>query len=58
MARAFSYFMQDDCEMKDIAIFEAVSRTIREALLKIYKKNNSKINISRTAFEIALKQLV
>ncbi|MBC8266262.1 MAG: Glu/Leu/Phe/Val dehydrogenase [Flavobacteriales bacterium] len=58
MARAFSYFMQDDCQMKDIAIFDAVSKTIKDALQKVHKKNISKNNISKTAFEIALKQLV
>ena len=58
MARAFSYFMQDDCEMKDIAIFTAVSETIKKALIKVYKKNNSKKNISKTALKIALQQLI
>ncbi len=58
MARAFSYFMEDDSEINDIAIFTAVSETIKQALLKTFKKNNTKINISKTAFEIALKQLV
>ena len=42
----------------NIAIFGAVSKTIEQALLDVYKKNNSKIKISRTAFEIALNQLV
>ena len=58
MARAFSYFMQDNSQLNDIAIFTAVSKTIKEALLKTFKKNNAKTNISRTAFEIALKQLI
>ena len=58
MARAFSYFMQEDCEIKDIAIFEAVSKTIKDTLMKVYAINSSKTNISKTAFEIALKQLV
>jgi len=58
MARAFSYFMQDDCQMNDIAIFTAVSNTIKDALIKSFEKNNEKINISKTAFEIALKQLI
>lgn len=58
MARAFSYFMQDNCEMKDIAIFDAVSRTIKEALVKVYKKSTDKTNISKTAFEIALQELL
>ena len=58
MARAFSYFMQDDCQMNDVAIFKAVSNTIKNALLATYKNNKSKQNISKTAFEIALKQLI
>ena len=58
MARAFSYFMQDNCEINDLATFNAVSETIKEALLKTFKKSNAKTNISKTAFEIALKQLV
>ena len=58
MARAFSYFMEDDCIIKDSNIFSAVSDTIKNALNESYKKNNSKINISKTAFEIALKKLI
>jgi len=57
MARAFSYFMQEDVEMTDIAIFEAVTNTIKEALEKTYKENTKKNNITRTAFDIALRQL-
>ena len=56
MARAFSYFMQDDCQMKDIAIFTAVSDTIKSALIKVNNINQSKTDISKTALEIALKQ--
>ncbi len=58
MARAFSYFMQDDAKISDISTFSAVSDTIKQALLNIFKKNNTKTNISKTAFEIALKQLI
>ena len=58
MARAFSYFMQDNAQINDIAIFSAVSETIKQALLKTYEKNNSESAISRTAFEIALNQLI
>ncbi|MEC7645851.1 MAG: Glu/Leu/Phe/Val dehydrogenase dimerization domain-containing protein [Bacteroidota bacterium] len=57
MARAFSYFMQENVEMTDIAIFEAVTNTIKEALEKTYKENTEKNNITRTAFDIALRQL-
>jgi len=58
MARAFSYCMQDDCQIDDVTIFKAVSETIKKALLESFNKNSSKINISRNAFEIALNQLV
>ena len=58
MARVFAYLMQDNIEMKDTAIFADTSKTIENALLKTHKINNSKKNISKTAFEIALKELV
>jgi glutamate dehydrogenase/leucine dehydrogenase len=58
MARVFAYLMGDDIEMTDKAIFEDTSNRIREALQKSYDINNSKQNISKTAMEIALKQLV
>ena len=57
MARTFSYLMEKNIEMNDFAIFDAVSKTIFDALDNTYKKNNSKKNIARTAFEIALKKL-
>ena len=58
MARAFSYFMEDDCQMNDTSIFKAVSNTIKNALQNTYNINNNKTNISKTAFEIALKKLI
>ena len=58
MARAFSYFMEDNIQMEDTAIFEAVSNTIKNALVDTHSINSSKTNISKTAFEIALKQLI
>jgi len=58
MARVFAYLMGDDIEMTDKAIFEDTSNRIRESLQKSYDINNSKQNISKTAMEIALKQLV
>ena len=57
MARTFSYLMEKDIEMTDFAIFEAVSKTIHDALKESFEINNSKLNIARTAFEIALKKL-
>ena len=58
MARAFSYFMEDDCQINDTSIFKAVSNTIKDALQNTYNINNNKTNISKTAFEIALKELI
>ena len=58
MARAFSYFMEDDCQMNDTSIFKAVSNTIKDAIQNTYNINNKKTNISKTAFEIALKKLI
>ena len=57
MARTFSYLMEQNIEMTDFAIFESVSKTIYDALQESYKENNSKKQIARTAFEIALKKL-
>lgn len=58
MARAFAYFMERRVEMTDEAIFNDTSSTIRKALQKTFDQHPHKTDISRTAFEIALKQLV
>jgi glutamate dehydrogenase/leucine dehydrogenase len=58
MARVFAYLMQADCEMTDSAIFADTSATIGKALKKSHEANSSKQNIAKTAFEIALNQLV
>ncbi len=58
MARVFAYLMQSDIEMTDSAIFADTSSTIGNALKKSYAANNSKTNIAKTAFEIALNQLI
>jgi glutamate dehydrogenase/leucine dehydrogenase len=59
MARVFAYLMSSDLTaIEDIAIFEDTSNIIKEALLKAHAKNSSKTNIAKTAFEIALAQLV
>jgi glutamate dehydrogenase/leucine dehydrogenase len=58
MARVFAYFMEKKVQMTDEAIFQDISETIKNALEKAHKNNNSPKNISATAFEIALKQLV
>ena len=58
MARVFAYFMEKRVGIDDELIFKDTSDTIRKAILNTYKQNSSKENISRTAFEIALKQLI
>ena len=58
MARVFAYFMERKVQMTDEAIFNDTSNRIREAIDKVYNKNKSKTEISATAFEIALKQLI
>ncbi|MET7028465.1 Glu/Leu/Phe/Val dehydrogenase dimerization domain-containing protein [Sediminicola luteus] len=58
MARVFAYFMERRVPMDDELIFQDTSETIRKAILNIFKQNASKVNLSKTAFEIALKQLV
>jgi glutamate dehydrogenase/leucine dehydrogenase len=58
MARVFAYFMEKKVQMTDEAIFNDTSETIKNAILNAHSLNNSKTNISATAFEIALKQLV
>ena len=59
MARVFAYLMGNDLEkIEDKAIFKDTSYIIKEALKNTHNNNNSKTSISKTAFEIALNQLV
>jgi glutamate dehydrogenase/leucine dehydrogenase len=58
MARVFAYFMENEVDMEDGAIFQDVSEIIRKALEKTYAKNPSKTGIAQTSFEIALRQLI
>ena len=58
MARVFAYFMERKVQMTDDAIFNDTSKIIKKAIQDTYNSRNSKVNISKTAFEIALKQLI
>lgn len=58
MARVFAYFMERRVQMTDDAIFNDTSQTIRNAIENTFTNNSSKQNISKTAFEIALKELL
>jgi glutamate dehydrogenase/leucine dehydrogenase len=59
MARVFAYLMSTDLPtLDDALIFEDASQTIRKALLDTHQLNATTRGIAKTAFEIALKQLV
>jgi len=59
MARVFAYLMSNDLnEMTDEGIFYDTSRTIEKALHDTHAKNANKTGIAKTAFEIALDQLI
>lgn len=60
IARLFAYLMETRVEwpMQDEAIFKDTSDRIKKALENAHEKNDSKTGICKTAFEIALKQLV
>ena len=60
IARVFAYLMEARVAlpMEDEAIFNDTSETIRKALQKAYEKNTSTTEICKTAFEIALTQLI
>ncbi|PKG50496.1 Glu/Leu/Phe/Val dehydrogenase dimerization domain-containing protein [Olleya sp. 1-3] len=58
MARVFAYFMERKVQMTDEAIFNDTSDIIRKAIENVHAKSDSKKEISKTAFEIALKQLI
>jgi glutamate dehydrogenase/leucine dehydrogenase len=58
MARVFAYFMERKVLMNDEAIFNDTSEVIQTAIQNVYDKNQTRIGISATAFEIALTQLV
>ena len=58
MARVFAYLMEDDIEVSDRAVFMDTSNTIKHALLKTYAKNRDKKLLTKTAYDIALNQLI
>jgi len=59
MARVFAYLMSNDIDLlTDQGIFDDTSAIIRKALNDSYSKNPSKTGIAKTAFEIALNQLL
>ncbi len=59
MARVFAYLMSNDLgEITDDGIFMDTSGTIYSAMKKVFDVQKSKNKMAKTAFEIALKQLI
>lgn len=58
MARVFAYLMEGKVALTDEAIFNDTSLTIRDAIQNTFNNNNKKTGVSKTSFEIALKQLL
>ncbi len=60
MARTFAYLMsaEGDMTVTDESIFEDISSTIGKALERVRALNVTKVNLTETAFAIALEQLV
>ena len=59
MARVFAYLMSNDLKkLDDHEIFKDTSNTIKEALEATYKVNDAKTGLAKSAFEIALNQLI
>ena len=59
MARVFAYLMSNDLgEITDEGVFSDTSDIIRKAMEKAHAKSNKMTGIAKTAFSIALEQLV
>lgn len=59
MARVFAFLMSSDTpEMTDEAIFSDTSQTIYQALMNVHERDPSLTNVSRTAFQLALEELM
>lgn len=58
MARVFAYLMSSEIMVTDETIFSDTSRVIREALEHIYEINSGRTEIAKSAFELALQELV
>ncbi|MBW3546290.1 MAG: amino acid dehydrogenase [Bacteroidetes bacterium] len=58
MARVFAYLMGGEVEVTDDAIFHDTSQTIRQALAQVRELAPGRTELAKTAFEIALQQLI
>jgi hypothetical protein len=50
--------MQNHVDFSDASIFNDVSQTIYNALKKVYNISTAKTEITKTAFSVALEQLI
>ena len=57
MARVFAYLMHKNVKITDDAIFQDVSKTIYQALYKIYKKDKKKNFLTKKALQLAIEEL-
>ncbi|MEP7268460.1 MAG: Glu/Leu/Phe/Val dehydrogenase dimerization domain-containing protein [Saprospiraceae bacterium] len=57
MARVFAYLMGKNIKISDEAIFQDVSKTIYNALHKVYKKDKHTRYITHRALKIAIEEL-
>ncbi|MEQ8323065.1 MAG: Glu/Leu/Phe/Val dehydrogenase dimerization domain-containing protein [Vicingaceae bacterium] len=58
MARVFAYLMEAKNDLSDKAIFEDVSEIIRLAIARAHAMSNERTGITRSAYTIALKELL
>lgn len=60
MARTFAYLMdpKNDNKITDDDIFTDTSKTILNALQKIHKDNSSKTQLAKSAFNLALQEVI
>ena len=59
MARVFAFLMETtEQEITDSAMFQDTSGTIHDSLQKVFDKSPTLTNVSQTAFELALEELM
>ena len=58
MARVFAYLMEGEKVLSDQAIFSDTSTVIKDALIRTQANKEGKTEIAKSAFELALNQLV
>lgn len=57
MARVFAYLMHKNVKITDDAIFQDVSKTIYNALVKLHEKDKNAIYLTKNALQIAIEEL-